>query len=622
MEDKQDKQNKQDEQKINPFRHALRSAIWVIAAIIGLAIFAYAVAVTQINLDEPQDARRQEQATRVIRAMARPDFFEYYEESRTMEVFIHMPCGEEISGTQTSLAGRVVTLKPNCASTTQDSLTMEGTGFQPRTDGIIRWHPPGTVATTRALSTFRTDGDGNFNAEFTMPDIRPTDEPQLIEVEESWNTGIKGPSATLVITWQKIWETIFLALIATFVGMILAIPISFLAARNLMENVNAPIAAIALAIILMPIGYFIGANVTRWVVDLAANTFGQPLLGIAVAVIAGLLAWLILRIGPPVFTDEPQSLLRQIISMIRLILSTMLVFFTIAVVANQGIAFGLWLDDQTSWYSFIGNFIYLVSDAIRVLSPAIVGFFMALIAASFGSKYGQELVLRTSGTVARLFTAVIAGLGTAVFVYGIGSALNWLYQFDRPLNWTLWPAIIGGIIVAVVGFLIEPKRPFAIGFTIYNVTRSILNIIRSIEPLIYVIVFAVWVGIGPFAGVLALTIHTVAALGKLYSEQVENIDDGPVEAVTATGANRLQLIAFAVIPQVVPSFIAFTLYRWDINVRFSTVIGFAGGGGIGFVLVQNINLLRYRQAAVMMIAIAVVVMTLDYISSKIRSRII
>ena len=189
-------------------------------------------------------------------------------------------------------------------------------------------------------------------------------------------------------------------------------------------------------------------------------------------------------------------------------------------------------------------------------------------------------------------------------------------------QWILIAAIAGGIIMAVVGGLIEPKRPFRIGFSLYTTTRSVLNIIRSIEPLIYVIVFAVWVGIGPFAGVIALTIHTIAALGKLFSEQVEDIDEGPIEAVTATGANRLQLIAFAVIPQVVPSFIAFTLYRWDINVRFSTVIGFAGGGGIGFVLLQNINLLRYRQAAVMMIAIAVVVMTLDYISSKIRSRII
>jgi phosphonate transport system permease protein len=207
-------------------------------------------------------------------------------------------------------------------------------------------------------------------------------------------------------------------------------------------------------------------------------------------------------------------------------------------------------------------------------------------------------------------------------IFGILAALNWLYQFDQP-QLILWGgAALAAVIGVVAGALIPPKRPFGIGFTIYTLTRSVLNIIRSIEPLIYVIVFAVWVGIGPFAGVLALTIHTIAALGKLFSEQVEDIDDGPVEAVTATGANRLQVINFSVIPQIVPAYIAFTLYRWDINVRFSTVIGFAGGGGIGFVLVQNINLLRYRQAAVMMIAIAVVVMTLDYISSKIRSRII
>ena len=615
MEEKQDKE-------LSPFRHALRSGIWVIAAIIGILVFAYAVAVTQINLDEPQDPQRQAVTTRVIRALARPDFFEFHEEMRSMDVLIRMPCPEEISGAQTSLGERVVILKPNCASTTQDVLTMEGSGFRPRTDGILRWHPAGAVATTRALTTFRADSDGNFEVEFTMPDIRPTDEPQRIEVEEKWQTGIKGPSETLKITFEKIIETIFLALIATFVGTILAVPISFLAARNLMENVNAPIASIALAIFVLPIGWFIGSAVTRWLVDLAGYTFGQLLLGIGLALIAGIASWLLLRIGPPIFTDEPQPLLRQIVSIVRLLLSSMLAFFAIAVLANQGLALGLWLEQQLPSISFLGNFIYLISDAIRVLSPGIIGFMMALVAASFGSKYGQEVVLRTSGTVARLFTAVIAGLGTTVFVYVIGSALNWLYQFDEPQFWTLYPAIVGGVIMAVVGFLIEPKRPFAIGFTIYTLTRSILNIIRSIEPLIYVIVFAVWVGIGPFAGVLAMTIHTIAALGKLFSEQVEDIDEGPVEAVTATGANRMQLIAFSVIPQVVPSYIAFTLYRWDINVRFSTVIGFAGGGGIGFVLVQNINLLRYRQAAVMMIAIAVVVMTLDYISSKIRSRII
>ena len=137
-----------------------------------------------------------------------------------------------------------------------------------------------------------------------------------------------------------------------------------------------------------------------------------------------------------------------------------------------------------------------------------------------------------------------------------------------------------------------------------------------------VIVFAVWVGIGPFAGVLALGLHTIAALAKLYSEQVESIMSGPLEAVQATGANRLQTIVYAVVPQIIPPYISFTMYRWDINVRMSTIIGFAGGGGIGFLLQQNINLLDYRAASAQMLAIAVVVASMDYISSTLRKRFV
>ena len=152
--------------------------------------------------------------------------------------------------------------------------------------------------------------------------------------------------------------------------------------------------------------------------------------------------------------------------------------------------------------------------------------------------------------------------------------------------------------------------------------RTLLNAIRSIEPLIYVIIFVVWVGIGPFAGALALALHTIAALAKLYSEQVESISSGPLEAVTATGATRLQMIIYAVVPQIIPPYISFTMYRWDINVRMSTIIGFAGGGGIGFLLQQNIRLLDYRAAAVQMLAIAVVVASMDYISSALRKRFV
>jgi phosphonate transport system permease protein len=157
---------------------------------------------------------------------------------------------------------------------------------------------------------------------------------------------------------------------------------------------------------------------------------------------------------------------------------------------------------------------------------------------------------------------------------------------------------------------------------IYYVVRTVLNILRSIEPLIMAIIFVVWVGLGPFAGVLALVVHSIAALGKLYSEAVESIDPRPIEAVLATGANRWQMIVYAVIPQVIPPYLAFTIYRWDINVRMSTIIGFVGGGGIGFLLQQWIRLLMYREAGAAVWAIAIVVAIMDYVSARVREEVI
>ncbi|MGH7427529.1 MAG: phosphonate ABC transporter, permease protein PhnE, partial [Candidatus Methylomirabilaceae bacterium] len=162
----------------------------------------------------------------------------------------------------------------------------------------------------------------------------------------------------------------------------------------------------------------------------------------------------------------------------------------------------------------------------------------------------------------------------------------------------------------------------AASLSVYYVMRTIFNIARSIEPLIMATVFAVWVGIGPFAGVLALGVHSIASLGKLYSEQIESIDPGPIEAITATGASMLQVVRYAVVPQIVPPFIAFTIYRWDINVRLSTIIGFVGGGGLGFLLIQYINLLQWRQAATAVWAITAVVAAMDYLSSAVREKVV
>jgi phosphonate transport system permease protein len=160
-----------------------------------------------------------------------------------------------------------------------------------------------------------------------------------------------------------------------------------------------------------------------------------------------------------------------------------------------------------------------------------------------------------------------------------------------------------------------------IGWTVYSFMRGLFNVVRSIETIIWAVIFAVWVGFGPFAGVLALAAHTIAALGKLFSEQVEAIDPGPLEAIAATGASRWQVVLYGVIPQIIPSYLAFTLYRWDINVRMSTIIGLVGGGGIGRILFYYKNDGRWSELGAVILLIVVVVWLMDYTSARVRERI-
>jgi len=161
-----------------------------------------------------------------------------------------------------------------------------------------------------------------------------------------------------------------------------------------------------------------------------------------------------------------------------------------------------------------------------------------------------------------------------------------------------------------------------ITYSIYLILRTFLNILRSIEALIIAIVFVVIVGLGPFAGMLALAMHSIAALAKLYSEVIEGIDPGPIEAIRATGANWLQVVRYAVIPQIIPPFTSFTIYRWDINVRSATIVGFVGGGGLGFLLIELIRINDMRGVSAVFITIAVIVIILDYVSAKIREGLV
>ena len=192
---------------------------------------------------------------------------------------------------------------------------------------------------------------------------------------------------------------------------------------------------------------------------------------------------------------------------------------------------------------------------------------------------------------------------------------------------TIYLALLATIFAIPLAFVLSffaarnlMPRTF-LGNTVYIIVRTIATVFRSIEAIVWAIIFSVWVGIGPFAGMLALMIHSIASLTKLYSEQIENIDTGPVEAIKATGANTLQTWIFGVVPQIISPYLAFTIYRWDINVRMATIVGFVGGGGIGLLLLQQQQLLRWQNVGMIIWLIAIVVWIMDMVSAKVRERL-
>ena len=183
---------------------------------------------------------------------------------------------------------------------------------------------------------------------------------------------------------------------------------------------------------------------------------------------------------------------------------------------------------------------------------------------------------------------------------------------------------IATIIAAPLSFLAASNitRKGKIGTAAYHIVRSFFNLMRSYDPLVMATVFGFWLSFGAFPGFLSLTVVTIASLGKLFSEAIEGIDAGPLEALQATGSNQLQTVAYGVVPQIVPDFVSFIIYHWDINVRISTIIGFVGGGGIGFYLSEQINGFHYDRAGTAIWAIVIVVWAMDFLSAEVRKKLI
>jgi phosphonate transport system permease protein len=203
---------------------------------------------------------------------------------------------------------------------------------------------------------------------------------------------------------------------------------------------------------------------------------------------------------------------------------------------------------------------------------------------------------------------------------------NWgfLQRLVRPVLETIQLAVWGTLLAIVLALPLcfLAARNLTPSPVVFHATRQVFNAARGINEIIFALIFVAAVGLGPFAGVLALSVHGAGMLGKFFAEAIEEADAGPVEALRATGARPLQVIVFAVLPQALPAWIAATLYRLEVNLRAATILGMVGAGGIGFELYSSLKLFQYEDTATCVIVILVMVMTADYVSSRLRARIL
>jgi phosphonate transport system permease protein len=233
----------------------------------------------------------------------------------------------------------------------------------------------------------------------------------------------------------------------------------------------------------------------------------------------------------------------------------------------------------------------------------------------------KPIAAAVDGTASKLQVDSLVPVGNLKVSQAVKDVLQAMFV---TIFMALLSTTVATIIAIPLSFLAASNitRRGPLGTTVYYITRSFFNIIRSYDPLVMATVFAFWLGFGPFPGTLALTVVTTASLGKMFSEAVENIDPGPIEALQATGSNRLQTVVYSVVPQIVPDFVSYIIYHWDINVRISTVIGFVGGGGIGYYLSTQINsMIGYHKAGTAIWAIVAVVWAMDFLSAEVRKRL-
>lgn len=244
--------------------------------------------------------------------------------------------------------------------------------------------------------------------------------------------------------------------------------------------------------------------------------------------------------------------------------------------------------------------------------------------------------LLAGGVLTLLFLGgmIVTEVDPAALVKGLPRGAEIIgYMF--PPDWKVFPEMVGPALetvqIAFLGTLFGAIVSFFLGLcaainlaprAIREAARGLIIVERALPDLVVILLFVAALGLGPFPGVMALAICSIGMLGKLFAEAIEEVDPRPLEALESVGATKSQIIRYGILPQVLPSFIANVLYRFDINIRFTVLLGAVGAGGIGRELVMSMGLLEYERAMTAIIVILVLVMFCLKISDTLRKRII
>jgi phosphonate transport system permease protein len=249
------------------------------------------------------------------------------------------------------------------------------------------------------------------------------------------------------------------------------------------------------------------------------------------------------------------------------------------------------------------------------------------IRVDLGSLLGGEGLRQMAGYFAKLFPPDLSS--TALRDAGVGAVETFAISFVGSILAVciaLPLALLTSRTMLYRGILYEGRRlstaSRALRVGVYAAAKALLNVLRTIPEIVWALMFVFMVGLGPFPGVLALGFHTGGVLGKLFGEVLEDVDPRPLEALQSTGASRLRILLYGILPQAAPQFLSYALYRWEVNIRAAAILGFVGAGGLGQRIHIAISLFLEHQLLTLVLVIYVMVTLVDWLSASLRRRLI